>query len=87
MKAKKFGSCYRVNVSESDCERFAKTWPCSGLRYGDRFAFTFEEKTGDLVDVECFCTRGPDDSPSVDQEALRALSEDAQTYAKQTLAK
>ena len=86
MKAQRLGYAYRVNVSCDDVEKFAASWPCSGLRYNNRFAFTFDARNGDLVGVECFNTWNKEIEPShVDEGALLALSKDAQLYAHMRL--
>lgn len=62
------GSVYRVTVSEREVEAFNRRWPCSTL--AGRQSFTFDKRTGDLVD-----RTGRGDG----MEAV-ALSEDAQHY-------
>lgn len=67
------GDCYRVTVSENEVDEFNRRWPCSSLR--GRQSFTFEKRSGDLVDRS---GRG-DGSEAV------ALSEDAEAYGKAKL--
>lgn len=75
MRAFDQGSLYRVTVSEEEVRDFARRWPCSGLQ--GRVSFTFEKRSGDLVDV---AHPGSEDGP-----ALLALSQDAQEYGRKQL--
>jgi hypothetical protein len=64
------GSYFRVAVSESEVRAFNRRWPCSAL--SGSYSFTFDKRTGDLVDL-----RGKGDGPE-----LVALSDDAQAYGR-----
>jgi hypothetical protein len=73
------GSTFRVTASENDVYDFSKTWPCSNLRHGDRVSFTFEKRTGDLVDLQVtHAFAGPVDRG--DCESLAAFADDAKAY-------
>ncbi len=68
------GSLVRVTVSADEAHRFAYRWPCSGIKWGDKFSFTFEKSNGDLVDMH-------GDKERHDGSAILAISEDASKYA------
>lgn len=70
MKVKDLGASFVVYVSEREVDEFNRRWPCSALR--GRYSFTFDKRTGDLVDM----TGIGDGSEHV------ALSQDAQTYGE-----
>ena len=67
------GSFYRVTVSANEVDRFNRRWPCSTLDGAQ--SFTFDKRTGDLVD-----RTGQGDGG----EAV-AMSEDAQRYGAKRL--
>lgn len=62
----------RVTVDARECAAFARRWPCAGHN-GRGASFTFDKRSGDLVDM------GAD--PFTDEGATLALSQDAQAYA------
>jgi hypothetical protein len=76
-----------VMVTSGGVQRFAESWPCSGMRFEADIAVQFEfAQNGDLVDVSWYdCSEG---APGVDiaepegvnGEALLALSQDAQRW-------
>jgi hypothetical protein len=68
-----------VMVSASEVWTFARSWPCSGFNSGDRMAFQFRRRTGDLVAIAC---NGRESIPArIDDSAMLALSRDAQSFA------
>lgn len=69
MRYHDLGAFYRVTVSAAEVEAFSRRWPGSGL--SGRYAFTFDHRSGDLIDVDGAEYDGPD---------LLALSHDAQAY-------
>ena len=77
MRIKDTGAFYTVTASAQDVEKFAKTWPCSGFNSGDRAAFEFHKRTGDLIGVRVN-NKPPYD---VSDSALLALSQDCQAFA------
>lgn len=68
MRVYDLGSCVRVAVSRNEVDAFRQRWPCNTLR-SRGYSFTFEKKSGDLVDHDA-----PDGH---DGDALVALSVDA----------
>ena len=75
MKMKNLGSTVRVYVSAAELDRFADTWPCSGMRNPSRgMSFEFE-RNGDLVDIT-------GQRAKYDESAVLALSQDCQQFAK-----
>ena len=67
------GSLFTVCVSESDVDRFNDRWPGSIL--SGCYAFQFDKRSGDLVDLE----------GTGDGSELVALSEDACAYGARRL--
>lgn len=73
------GALVRVTCSADDVAAFKRTWPASGMHYGDRCSFTFDKRNGDLVDMS-YNGRFPEPA-RVDGSAIAALSQDAQKFA------
>jgi hypothetical protein len=75
----------QVLVTSGMIYRFSVKWPCSGmtdLNAGAIFTFT---ANGDLVDIEWFSADSGAtiaEPEGIDQSALLALSQDAQTWMK-----
>ncbi len=79
-----------VMVTSGKVARFAKSWPCSGMRFDRDIAVQFGyAANGDLVDIQWFdCS---DDSVAIDiaepggvnDEALNALSQDALQFLRE----
>lgn len=71
------GCFYTVECTAADVSMFASSWPC----FGDvrKIWFQFETKSGDLVDMS--------DSSGMDEQGVVALSQDAQKYGLEKLAK
>lgn len=78
-----------VMVTSGGIDRFARQWPCSGMRFDADIAISFEYATnGDLVDVQWFDCSGAgaidiSEPDGVDSAALLALSQDAQTWLRE----
>lgn len=79
----------RVMVTSGGVARFADQWPCSGMRFDADIAVEFEfASNGDLVDINWYdCSEDADaldiaEPVGVNEEALVALSHDAQAYLK-----
>lgn len=69
------GSFYSVSVSARELQDFAARWPCSGMRNATRGVwFQYDKRNGDLVDIQ-------GERPGYDEGAVKALSDDAQTWA------
>lgn len=73
MKLSDSTSAFTVAVSAAEVDAWNRTWPCSTLR--GQQSFTFDKKTGDLIDRE-----GDGDG----SEAV-ALSHDAQAWGERML--
>jgi len=74
MRAYDCGSEFRVSVTASEVEDFARRWPCSGLRRRS-VSFSFDKRNGDLID-----TNDQQQHPSADGQAILALCDDAYAY-------
>lgn len=79
----------RVMVTSSGLLRFAKQWPCSGLRFDDSIAVEFEyDSRGDLCNINWYdCGENPNgidimEPSGIDGAALVALSQGAQHFLK-----
>lgn len=59
MKIKDGGSLVHVTANREDVALFKRTWPCSGLP-DKKITFSFEKKSGDIVDVYPDSVDGPD---------------------------
>jgi hypothetical protein len=59
MRVKMLGAHARVTVSRAEVAAFRATWPCSTLP-DQAVSFTFELRSGDLVDLEPYAVDGPD---------------------------
>lgn len=75
MRAYDQGCFVRVTASKREVEEFARRWPC----FGDvrAMSFTFERKSGDLVDLTG--DRG------MDGAGVAALADDCLDYAFRTI--
>lgn len=78
MRAFDNGSLFTVACTADDMERFATRWPCFGSRRP--IAFTFEKRTGDLVDISR-------DTSANDAAGIQALAADAEKYGRAALAR
>ena len=72
------GCFYTVQVTRREVMGFKKTWPCSGLP-DKAISFTFDKKTGDLVDTTYV------EKDWSDGQAALALCSMAQEYAAKRL--
>jgi hypothetical protein len=84
MKAFTQGAFFRITVSEDETLNFAKSWPCTDFRHGDRVSFLFETRTGDLVDYKI--THSHAGAIERNGEDVAALAEDAKAYGLKRLA-
>lgn len=73
------GMFYTVCVSGDDVDKFKRRFPCSGLPDAP-ISFEFDRRNGDLVDIRCR-------KAYQDGAGILALSQDAQQYGEDTLAK
>ncbi len=71
MRRFKQGAFTRVTVSEREVSDFARCWPCFGKVRA--LSFTFDNHTGDLVDVS--------NDRGMDEPGVAALAADAGEYA------
>jgi hypothetical protein len=70
------GAWFSVACSNIDVYNFYQQWPCSGLQELNNVTFVFDTSNGDLVDMHF----SSGNSEKWDGPALKALSEDAQSY-------
>ena len=76
------GSLFRVTMIHHDVSEFMRKWPCSGLKNWTGVSFTFEKRSGDLVD-----SNEADNHPHADGSAIEAMMDDCKAYGMAKLAK
>lgn len=75
------GDFFRVTVSEAEVDKFARSWPGSGLAGRGGFAAEFNADTGDLVDLEGWPSQyGGNRVPDYSEAALSALIDDMKEH-------
>jgi hypothetical protein len=72
MRVDNRGAFVRVTASAQDVEAFNHHWPCSSIPE-ERVSFTFDRRSGDLVDLSPHEIDGPE---------VVALSQDCQEHAR-----
>ena len=88
MKIYSQGAFFRVTVSEDETLNFARSYPCSDLRHGDRVSFTFEKENGDLVDFRITHSHaGIVERNGCNGYDVSALADDAKAYGLKRIGK